>query len=632
MTSPGKVAFGLTVVLVVQCLQAQNSSSTVGTTADLSGTTDGTTALNGSTNGGTDLSGTTHGGTTQGPETNTTPAAQTEMSDTTKSESQNNSTTTTTIPSISINQKTSREPLTTAITPKLINLNKNITLQFYIKFLDANFSEELGDKSSQGYNASSIKYHDMLYQVYHDVEPRFQDITIKGFRKGSLIVDYTATFKYDPQQKYDYLHTKLGSIFDGLKSLPGVDNDTLDEVFENNTSASLGDRICDIMECPSGYSCQYNDNAILQCVHKCHVSPPKCLNDGNCVLDINFEPVCRCPTTGGFTYGGEKCEHKAEMLDMSKDNIIAIAAGAGGGVILIFLIIIMVLCCTRSSKAEKKDDKVKDDASEQSFKSMKDSEDGLHQAYNGKVNPAMSEPSFRFVKMRSDSKVSQQLRQEPYVVSSASLQPNSRNPRDIVDSYADYRYQGSRGPVEKMEMRRQSRVRVADDIEINPDYGRFSSSARPRDSVDIGSPYRKNSMFNYLAQRRRSSAPTDWRGSKVTQNPLFTVPANRRKSSVYMEIDDNDTKSVMYQPATNVDHPTRPGQATNTIDHPLRQGQQVKVYDYYNRKESVASAVYPRPRAASNADLYDFDEDNSPMRPVYGVRRIQQGPNSPRRF
>ncbi|KAH9498587.1 hypothetical protein Btru_007465 [Bulinus truncatus] len=368
--------------------------------------------------------------------------------------------------------------------------------------------------------------------------------------------------------------------------------------------------VCHLYQCKPGYVCyQVKGNARckteLLCDEKCH--------DGECVFNKDFTPVCRCSETDNVVYTGSQCQETVEKFALKKDYIIAIAAGGGGGVVLIFCIIIMAMCFkinnnNNNSMQVKESIDEKDNRSEQSFQSMKDSEDGLRQPYT--INTAMSDPTFRLVTMRTDRNVSDF--PKPFTVQASSGLPLVKTSSATAlagNVINDYQYSRIRSPVDNGDMRRQSRVRVIDDVENSPDYDRRES--RVRGSIDATN-IRKNSNFSLLPQRRRSSALADVRTSNVSRNPLYSMPQSRRKSSVYSEIEDNYSKSMMYQPGNNG-------------ELPVRQTGNPRLYDYYRRNDSVTS---PGARPTALSDIYDYDEDNSRM---YGLRKSQQN-HMPRKY
>ena len=70
---------------------------------------------------------------------------------------------------------------------------------------------------------------------------------------------------------------------------------------------------------------------------------------------MKFRPYCRsrCPADDHYVYGGDRCEQRAEKLDLSSNTIIAIAAGTGGGLVFILSVALAVTCFRRRRRSEK---------------------------------------------------------------------------------------------------------------------------------------------------------------------------------------------------------------------------------------------------------------------------------------
>ncbi|XP_055869990.1 uncharacterized protein LOC106066512 isoform X1 [Biomphalaria glabrata] len=471
----------------------------------------------------------------------------------------------------------------------------NIALNFSIKYKNELYTSKLGDSNSEEYKNKSQTFKSKILK-YFDGVSAFQNITSITFRNGSLIVDFTAQFQYK-----DELATELAD-----KTLPRLISSDIDSIytlpsFTRGLKAVSG---CEIYKCPDHQYCK-DDNGLPQCVDSCTLN---CGVNGECIVDhVTLKPLCRCKQNDDEVYVGELCTDKVEKFALPKDYIIAIAAGGGGALVLILLVITILTCVMKPKDLKQDSEDERDNRSEQSFQSMKDSEDPISQPYRPKIDTVMAEPTFRLVTMRNDGNARDNS-PAPYTVAAISGLPATRPSYDLTGNMtSEYQYSGIRSPGNNGDMRRQSRVRVADDIENTPDYNRRDSRAA-RDSID-GVNFRKNSNFNILPQRRRSSATADMR-SNVTSNPLFGIPENRyrRKSSVFSEIEDNYSKSTMYQPGKNTDYPIRPGA-------------NARVFDYYKRKDSE---VFPSTgRLTSQTEIYDYVDANNRM---YGIRKPQPNP------
>ncbi|CAG5132304.1 unnamed protein product, partial [Candidula unifasciata] len=205
-------------------------------------------------------------------------------------------------------------------------------------------------------------------ELAFNTTPGFVNLTVEGFWKGSVGVNFTSNYKD-------------ANIRDVFTSLVGKLPSWYDDTELNKSINNVVRKMCEEEDsCPKSYHCSVEKSQQQFepiCEYVCLQS--ECQNNGYCVVNIDNQPKCRCFETDDYIYTGENCEIKTEKLTMSKDKIIGIAVGVGGGVILLLLIIVVIICIRQRQQRRSKGKRIVDNASEQSFQSFKGSEDGIHQ-------------------------------------------------------------------------------------------------------------------------------------------------------------------------------------------------------------------------------------------------------------
>ncbi|BFZ15672.1 hypothetical protein BsWGS_18711 [Bradybaena similaris] len=304
--------------------------------------------------------------------------------------------------------------------------NMDVALTLQVKLSTRSFNESLQDSKNDYYKALAQIVEAELAPAFN--HSGFQNITVTGFWRGSVGVNFTSYYK----------DTNVSDLFNILlkRVSSNVGSTELNYAFlQQSLNDSIHNELKDICEqsgrCLRDYYCSVNDGLQPTCQHVCFQHA--CQNNGYCVAGKQSQPVCKCPEDDDFVYSGDNCEMKIEKMSMSKDKIIGIAAGVGGGVILLLIIAIVVISVRQRRMGRPKDDNILDNASEQSFQSFKGSEDATHQPVSNIGHGAADgniQSLYRLPEERAENP-----RFNPYLSLPSAQQQSAVRQRDLSQGY-----------------------------------------------------------------------------------------------------------------------------------------------------------------------------------------------------
>ncbi|XP_070182725.1 mucin-17-like, partial [Littorina saxatilis] len=328
-----------------------------------------------------------------------------------------------------------------------------VTLDFSIKF-SAPFHESLLDKTSTNFSILAARYTTQLTQAFSSTIG-FQFITVDRFWPGSTGVDYAANYNYSAVTNRTELHRQHSTnVSENLNDLPDVDSQYLNATFNGDSERAAftlkltADNLCAAKPCKAHpfYNCSV-DQGIVLCISPCFGYACGAYG-ATCFLDSVGSPKCRCPADDQYVYGGERCDQRAEKLDLSSDTVIAIASGLGGGLVLVVIVVLAVTCFRRHRRREGRKLQAQDSESFRSITGMNrvaGSVDGIEhgpspgfyrnqpgdiasflQKESGSPTDAAELARFRSEFYRSDS--AQRPRGEDFVHTAGGLSPASSLP------------------------------------------------------------------------------------------------------------------------------------------------------------------------------------------------------------
>jgi hypothetical protein len=462
--------------------------------------------------------------------------------------------------------------------------------------------------------------------------PGYQRIDILNFSNGSVIVNYTAII--DAPFNQDEFKRNIEKVKASLNKTANISttfltkelDTSLQQVFETVEDDCEKQDVCSKDElCKTDKS---TGRLICESICSNTDGGSKCQKNQICEVNFNKIPLCRCESSTKYVFGGKSCEVEVELLDLSKEQIIAISAGTGGGVILILIVIIIIITVRKNqSKKGSRKKKETDTASEQSFKSMKDSEDGLQQAFRNPPPLDYNNPTFS--NFNSHPRLPEVGGKNLRLSSRKSLPRTRGGQADQLNNGNEYvlnqLHGGRQGRNEHYDLLQRdqpdiAKQRVQQELALRqreqPDFARQSRqeqlALRQREQPDFAIQSRQEQ----LASRQRDDAlyglgqrgrETEMRQSKASQPPSDTQFPYHQASlnnAEYVEIDDNNSKAIMYQP-TKAMRPLSEFHRAPT----KRPGNDATVYDYSRDAEPAASAHHN-----SGGNFYDFDYENGPDR------------------
>ncbi|KAL5005576.1 hypothetical protein ScPMuIL_016734 [Solemya velum] len=221
------------------------------------------------------------------------------------------------------------------------------------------FDPELNNPSSKTYKSSVLNYTRDFNETYWET-PGFLNVTITGFRRGSVVVDYTVFLKADVN------HTELEASLNAATTnimRDGVGKHKISQHYLQTYEALLLaglKKVTDSCEAMKGELCYPTFKVVncttdggtlnVSCESVCH---GMCGKHGECTTDSSDKPKCRCFADEKYTYSGDLCDIISEKLALESKYIIAIAAGCGGAVLLV-LIIVTAMFLRKNKTSEEK--------------------------------------------------------------------------------------------------------------------------------------------------------------------------------------------------------------------------------------------------------------------------------------
>ncbi|XP_048407677.1 serine-rich adhesin for platelets [Stegostoma tigrinum] len=203
---------------------------------------------------------------------------------------------------------------------ELPTIKEGVTLNIPTKLiLDMNFTHQLGDPASDEYQNLAKHFTHKVSPFYKKV-PGFQQLLIKHFRAGSVLIEFDVVFIAKEIQGY-LLDLSLILNITGL-------NDVIADGFEIDGAQVLSIYVSDdpialcgqVFSCPTGFQCIHRDRRNVSCTSLCHTD--YCKSSGICTHSQGQEPICQCPVGIDYWFMGPRCDHR-----MTRQSLIGIVFG-----------------------------------------------------------------------------------------------------------------------------------------------------------------------------------------------------------------------------------------------------------------------------------------------------------------
>ncbi|XP_056366327.1 mucin-3B-like [Oenanthe melanoleuca] len=232
------------------------------------------------------------------------------------------------------------------------NANVSATVEMTTK-IDANFSEELNDKSSEEYRNFTGEFRRMMSQVYRDIEG-YSDVEVRKLSNGSIVVDYdvllvvsaSAVANETVKNISESLVTAVQNYTGTNCSLCFVTNSTK---VQNVTVQEVEEDVChsQIQENFRDFYVPYLTAAGVVCITRCdarHADRWPC-GYGSCSVGERG-PRCQCSDEAAFWYRDRFCR--------SRVSKVAVTAGASvAALVLVTAVFTTLLLLNRRRQKER---------------------------------------------------------------------------------------------------------------------------------------------------------------------------------------------------------------------------------------------------------------------------------------
>ncbi|XP_060696732.1 mucin-5AC isoform X1 [Hemiscyllium ocellatum] len=215
-------------------------------------------------------------------------------------------------------------------------IKEGATLKIPTKLILAmNFTLQLGDPTSDEYQNLAKDFTHKVSPFYKKV-PGFQQLLIKHFRAGSVLIEFDVVFIAKDIQGY-LLDPSLIINITGL-------NDVIANGFEIGGAQVLRvyvsegfNALCgQVFSCQTGFQCIHTDRRNVTCTSLCHTD--YCKNSGICTHTRGREPMCQCPVGIDYWFMGPRCDHR-----MTRQSLIGIVFGVILSVLLVVTAVAVVV-------------------------------------------------------------------------------------------------------------------------------------------------------------------------------------------------------------------------------------------------------------------------------------------------
>ncbi|XP_072415223.1 uncharacterized protein [Chiloscyllium punctatum] len=217
-----------------------------------------------------------------------------------------------------------------------LRYSEGVTLKIPTKLILAmNFTLQLGDPTSDEYQNLAKDFTHKVSPFYKKV-PGFQQLLIKHFRAGSVLVEFDVVFIAKDIQGYLLDPSSIINIT-GL-------NDVIADGFEIGGARVLRVYVSEgfialcgqVFSCQIGFQCIHTDRRNVTCTSLCHTD--YCKNSGICTHTRGREPMCQCPVGIDYWFMGPRCDHR-----MTRQSLIGIVFGVIFSVLLVVTAVAVVV-------------------------------------------------------------------------------------------------------------------------------------------------------------------------------------------------------------------------------------------------------------------------------------------------
>ncbi|XP_048465668.1 mucin-4 [Rhincodon typus] len=201
--------------------------------------------------------------------------------------------------------------------------------------LDKNFTHQLGDPTSDEYQNLAKDFTHKVSPFYKKV-PGFQQLLIKHFRAGSVLIEFDVVFIAKEIQGY-LLDPSLILNITGLNIVIAdgfeIDGAQVLSIYVSDDSIALCGQV---FSCPTGFQCIHRDRRNVTCTSLCHTD--YCKSSGICTHSQGQEPICQCPVGIDYWFMGPRCDHR-----MTRQSLIGIVFGVILSLLLVMTAVAIIV-------------------------------------------------------------------------------------------------------------------------------------------------------------------------------------------------------------------------------------------------------------------------------------------------